>query len=232
MKLKGTCVMLAFLPCTFEAFTVGLLSMLFFKISFSFGLLLGFVLATVTTAVTVPAMLELQKKNLGTDQGISTLINAAASIDDVYAITWFSLILSSITSGSGENGDSTSPIWTIALAPIEVLAGIVLGCILGGILWICPSSELSNIKIRRMSLLLSFSSAALFGMDYLGYETVGPFAVLVLSFIAALRWNKQQQNSKTLMEEEILENEWKYFGLPILFCLIGYQLDLNQLIET
>uniref|UniRef100_A0AC34GXL1 Cation/H+ exchanger domain-containing protein n=1 Tax=Panagrolaimus sp. ES5 TaxID=591445 RepID=A0AC34GXL1_9BILA len=230
MKLKGSCVMLAFLPCTFEAFTVGILSMLFFKIKFSFGLLLGFILATVTTAVTVPAMLELQKKTYGLDQGIPTLINAAASIDDVYAITWFSLILSSITSGSGESDESSSStLWTIARAPIEVLAGSVLGCILGGILWIFPSSELSNLNIRRMSLLLSFSSAALFGMDYLGYDTVGPFAVLVLGFIAALRWNQQQENSKTLVEEEILKNEWKYFGLPLLFCLIGYQLDLNQL---
>uniref|UniRef100_A0A914QBH5 Cation/H+ exchanger domain-containing protein n=1 Tax=Panagrolaimus davidi TaxID=227884 RepID=A0A914QBH5_9BILA len=228
MKLKSACVMLAFLPCTFEAFTVGILSMLFFKIKFSFGLLLGFILATVTTAVTVPAMLELQNKGLGIDQGIPTLINAAASIDDVYAITWFSLILSSITSGSGKDEEQTSWFWTIARAPLEVLAGIILGCILGGILWIFPSPELSNIKIRRMSLLISFSSAVLFGMDYLGYETVGPFAVLVLGFIAAFQWNREQ-NSKTLDEEEILKNEWKYFGLPLLFCLIGYQLDFSQL---
>uniref|UniRef100_A0AC34F5E3 Cation/H+ exchanger domain-containing protein n=1 Tax=Panagrolaimus sp. ES5 TaxID=591445 RepID=A0AC34F5E3_9BILA len=173
-------------------------------------------------------MLELQTKTYGIDQGIPTLINAAASIDDVYAITWFSLILSSITSGAGKNDNNLSAkIWTIAQAPIEVFTGISMGCILGGILWIFPSPELKNIKIRRMTLLFSFSSAALFGMDYLGYKTVGPFAVLVLGFIAALYWSKEEK-SKILDEEEILKNEWKYFGLPLLFCLIGYQLDLHQ----
>uniref|UniRef100_A0A914XX20 Uncharacterized protein n=1 Tax=Panagrolaimus superbus TaxID=310955 RepID=A0A914XX20_9BILA len=122
-------------------------------------------------------MLDLQSKNLGSDQGIPTLINAAASIDDVYALTWVSLILSSITSGS--EGERSSWLWTVACALLEIIGGAVLGCILGGILWIFPSQELSYHKYRRMALLLSFSMATFFGMEFLGYETVGPFAILV-----------------------------------------------------
>uniref|UniRef100_A0A914QDD9 Cation/H+ exchanger domain-containing protein n=1 Tax=Panagrolaimus davidi TaxID=227884 RepID=A0A914QDD9_9BILA len=224
MELKGACVFLAFLPCTFEAFTVAIASWLIFKINFSFGLLLGFVLAAVSPAVIVPAMLELRTKRLGIDKGIPTLINAAASIDDVYAITWFSLILSSITSGSEDN---SSQIWTIIRAPLEVIGGIILGGILGVILWIFPDPKLTSIKLRRISLLLSLSFSALFGTEYLGLETVGPIAVLILGFTAAFQW-RQLSRLECLKEEKLLKNAWDYIGLPFLFCLIGYQLNLEQ----
>uniref|UniRef100_A0A914QKB6 Cation/H+ exchanger domain-containing protein n=1 Tax=Panagrolaimus davidi TaxID=227884 RepID=A0A914QKB6_9BILA len=170
-------------------------------------------------------MLELRTKRLGIDKGIPTLINAAASIDDVYAITWFSLILSSITSGSEDN---SSQIWTIIRAPLEVIGGVILGGILGVILWIFPDPKLTSIKLRRISLLLSLSFAALFGTEYLGLETVGPIAVLILGFTAALRW-RQLSRLECLKEEKLLKNAWDYIGLPFLFCLIGYQLNLEQL---
>uniref|UniRef100_A0AC34GZ28 Cation/H+ exchanger domain-containing protein n=1 Tax=Panagrolaimus sp. ES5 TaxID=591445 RepID=A0AC34GZ28_9BILA len=228
-KLKSACFMLAILPCTFEAFTVAILSMLLFNISFWFGLLLGFILGTVTTAVTVPAMLDLQAKNLGSEQGIPTLINAASSFDDVYALTWVSVLLSSIKLDSGDD-ENHSHLLTIVFALFEVIGGGILGCIMGKILCIFPSPELSNLKLRRMTLLLSFSMAAFFGMEFLRYEIAGPFAVLVQGFIAAYYWNQQKTNSEPLREEEeILKIGWKYFGLPLLFSLIGYQLDLNQL---
>jgi NhaP-type Na+/H+ or K+/H+ antiporter len=54
----------------------------------------SFTLAAVSPAVVVPGMLDLQERKLGTTQGIPTLVTAAASIDDVYAITLFSLALS------------------------------------------------------------------------------------------------------------------------------------------
>lgn len=53
----------------------------------------SFVLAAVSPAVVVPGMLDLQEKKLGVTEGIPTLVTAAASLDDVYAITVFSSLL-------------------------------------------------------------------------------------------------------------------------------------------
>ena len=52
-----------------------------------------FVLAAVTPAVVVPSMLNLADKGYGTDKGIPTLVIAAASVDDVLAITGFGVML-------------------------------------------------------------------------------------------------------------------------------------------
>lgn len=52
-----------------------------------------FVVAAVSPAVVVPTMLSLSDKGYGLDKGIPTLVIAAASIDDVLAITGFGVCL-------------------------------------------------------------------------------------------------------------------------------------------
>ena len=53
----------------------------------------SFVLAAVSPAVVVPAMLLLQKDGYGVEQGIPTLLMAAGSFDDILAITGFTTCL-------------------------------------------------------------------------------------------------------------------------------------------
>ena len=124
-------------------------------------------------------------------------------------------------------GSSGSQLLWIIKALGEVILGVALGSLLGVILWIFPDPKLPNLKLRRMALLISISFAVLFGMEYIRYDTMGPIAVLVLGFVAALRW-RDLSRLECLKEEKLLKNMWDYFGLPFLFALIGYQLDLEQ----
>ena len=55
--------------------------------------MLGFIIAAVSPAIIVPAMLSLMENGLGKKKNIPTLILAGASIDDVFAITIFSTFL-------------------------------------------------------------------------------------------------------------------------------------------
>lgn len=57
------------------------------------GLMLGFVLAAVSPAVVVPCLLQLQNEGYGVSKGIPTLVMAAASVDDVLAISGFTIFL-------------------------------------------------------------------------------------------------------------------------------------------
>ena len=90
---------LAFMPCLVETIFVGIAARIIFKhvVGYEFpwlwGFLLGFVLAAVSPAVVVPSLLELQDKCLGVAKGIPTLVIAAASVDDVLAISGFSILL-------------------------------------------------------------------------------------------------------------------------------------------
>lgn len=57
-----------------------------------------FVLGAVSPAVVVPSLLSLKEKGYGEDKGISTLVIAASSIDDIAAISCFGVVLGSIFS--------------------------------------------------------------------------------------------------------------------------------------
>ena len=59
-----------------------------------------FVIAAVSPAVVVPSLLGLSERGYGLDKGIPTLVIAAASVDDVLAITGFGVLLG-ITFSSG-----------------------------------------------------------------------------------------------------------------------------------
>jgi hypothetical protein len=62
----------------------------------------SFVLGAVSPAVVVPSLLGLQEKGYGEDKGISTLVIAASSIDDIVAISGFGVVLGLIFS-KGKN---------------------------------------------------------------------------------------------------------------------------------
>lgn len=52
-----------------------------------------FVISAVSPAVVVPSLLSLSERGYGIDKGIPTLVIAAASLDDVLAITGFGVLL-------------------------------------------------------------------------------------------------------------------------------------------
>ena len=78
-----------------------------------------FVLAAVSPAVVVPCLLSLSERGYGLNKGIPTLVIAAASIDDVLAISAFSICMGIAFSGQpplhnmiavGEDNSSLSPV--------------------------------------------------------------------------------------------------------------------------
>lgn len=51
-------------------------------------------ISAVSPAVVVPSLLSLQERGFGINKGIPTLVIAAASVDDILAITGFTIMLS------------------------------------------------------------------------------------------------------------------------------------------
>lgn len=60
-----------------------------------------FIIAAVSPAVVVPSLLSLSERGYGLDKGVPTLVIAAASLDDVLAITGFGVLLG-ITFSKGQ----------------------------------------------------------------------------------------------------------------------------------
>ncbi len=93
---------LAFSPCLAETLTVAVASHFILNFPWLWGLILGFLMSAVSPAVVVPCLLQLQEKGYGVSKGIPTLVIAAASVDDVLAISGFTILLG-ITFKPGED---------------------------------------------------------------------------------------------------------------------------------
>ena len=123
--------------------------------------MLGFALAAVSPAVVVSCLLSLQDRGYGVvkvirgrqrrvskqlsihPQGIPSLVIAAASMDDVLAISCFTIILG-ITFTAGD----TSLVMLLLHAPLEILVAVVFGLFWGGLVTYLPSQPSPSAGVR------------------------------------------------------------------------------------
>lgn len=124
-QIGPTALAMSIIPGLLEGLTVMLGASLIFGWPWIEGGLLGFVLAAVSPAVIVPAMLKLQSEGYGQKRGVPTVILASASIDDVVAITIFSSFLG-LYLGTGK-----SLLSALLWMPVGILLGILLGAVVG-----------------------------------------------------------------------------------------------------
>ncbi|XP_069956919.1 sodium/hydrogen exchanger 9B2-like isoform X1 [Cherax quadricarinatus] len=214
-KLSCTVLRLAFLPCLVETVTMGIASAFFLDLPWSWSLMLGFVVAAVSPAVVVPSLLRLSEEGYGVDQGIPTLVIAAASIDDVLAITGFSIMLG-LTFAKG------ALIWTILEGPTGMVLGILCGIVFAILCWYLPYKEKTNRSTYKFVIIFSLSALAIFGSHRAELESSGPILVLTLAFVAGLGWRKLGTE-----DPEVCANYrfmWEIFQ-PILFASIGSEID-------
>lgn len=91
---KGlTVVLLTLIPQNAEAIVAAVASRYIFDMPWMLCFAQGYTLGAVSPAILVPSCMILQNADYGTIKGIPTTLIAAASFDDIIAISVFSLFL-------------------------------------------------------------------------------------------------------------------------------------------
>jgi len=211
-KVGRTALAMAVIPCLFE----GTVLLLLLHYGWGFDLpvagLTGFMLAAVSPAVVVPSMLDLAEKGYGKKNEVPTLVLAGASVDDVLAITLFSVSL----------GMALDPgvSWVRGLLdlPLALLLGVIPGLLVGWILITVFRKNHHRLRATEQTLLLLTAALLLVEIGdllqsaaLLGVMTVG---FLLLEYAPPI--------AKELSIK--LQNIW-IFAEIILFVLIGMQVD-------
>lgn len=130
LQMGITPLKLACIPCISEAMAAAGMACWVLNFSFWFGASLGFVLGAVSPALVVLSLLDLESRGYGVKKGIPSLIIAAASMDDVLAISAFALTSSLAFAELGLGGGSDHT-WTIMKAPVQLIGGCLIGFFLG-----------------------------------------------------------------------------------------------------
>lgn len=130
-------VLMSFVPALFEITSTIVFAPVLLNITYMEAALLGAVIASASPAVIVPRMIKLMDEGYGTDKRIPQMILAGDSVDDVFNIVIFTMLLSFHTTGS------TSTL-QLASVPISIVLGVIIGIVSGLIL----SLVFSKIHMR------------------------------------------------------------------------------------
>lgn len=220
-KVGRPAIAMSFVPGLLEGFAILYASMIFFDFTFIQGGILGFIIAAVSPAVIVPSMLDLIEKNAGKIKSIPTLILAGASIDDVFAITMFSMFLGMY---SGDKINIGAKIFSI---PLSIILGIIAGLIIGIIL----IKIFKRYRIRdtkKMLYILSFAIllTAFEEIVKSKIQIAGLLGVMAIGFIIFERLPEVGARMASKFDKL-----W-VFAEIILFVLVGAQVNVALALDA
>ena len=220
-KIGITALKMSCIPGLIEGLFIAAASMYFLGFTFSQGGMLGFIIAAVSPAVVVPAMLELTENNLGTKKGIPALILAGASIDDVFAITIFTAFLGLY---SGSNINIGMQLLNI---PVSIISGIIAGVIIGFVLMgIFNRYHIRDTK--KVLLVLGFSILLnqLEAILRTKLQIASLLGVMAIGFIIA----EKSSNIGERLSDKF--NKIWILAEVLLFVLVGALVDVNVALKA
>ncbi len=211
----GRVAMLACIPAACELAAITLVAPHILPLTYMEAAILGTVLAAVSPAVVVPAMIKLMDHGRGANKGIPAMIMASASIDDVFVIVAHSIALS-LYLGSATN----NPLLQVATIPVSLAAGVIAGLLIGvGIYKIC---DRFNPRATKRVLILIASATLLIRLQYL-LDDIFPLSGLVATMaVGFILLEKREQMAHELSAK--LAKVW-VFAEIILFSLVGAQVN-------
>ncbi|CAL4147907.1 unnamed protein product [Meganyctiphanes norvegica] len=215
---------LAFTPCLVETTVIACVTHYLLNFPWLWGFMVGFIIAAVSPAVVVPCLLTLSERGYGIDKGIPTLVIAAASIDDVLAISGFGVML-----GIAFSADSL--VWQIVQGPIEVAMGLLYGGVIGAISWVLPYRKEADLSKQRFLFLFAAGLVAVFGSKKIHFSGAGALGCLAIAFVAGVGWRKQGLTGEAAQVPVYFATMWKFF-CPLLFGLIGTEIKISELEMT
>lgn len=188
------CSMLGFGSTTVEVIVITLATHFFFQVPIFIAIAFAFILAATSPAITVPTMIRLQKEERGTDKGIPTVILAGATIDNLYCITVFYIVLATVLTASN-NGQLS---YTIPRVLVEVLLAGIFGLLAGLALRSLPQRDSGFLHFSRATMTIFMSLALFYGTRAIQCFIAGPVIVFLMCIVATMRW--KYDNPKRVRE--------------------------------
>lgn len=216
-KIGRPAVMMCFVPASFELLGMLLLAPKVLGITVLEAAVMGAVLAAVSPAVVVPRMVRLMEEGYGTDKGISQLILAGASVDDVYVIVLFSTFTSLIQGGGVS-------VMEFANIPVSIAAGVVIGWILGWLL----SKYFEKVHVRdtiKVLVILSVSFLLVAAEDAL--KTPVTFSALIAIMFIGIGLQKYREPVARRLSAKY--NKLWVAAEVFLFVLVGATVNIGYL---
>ncbi len=214
-KVGRSAILMSFVPALCEIACVVIIAPLIFDVTTMEAALIGSVLAAVSPAVIVPAMLNLMNREKGTKKGIPQMIMAAGSLDDIFVVVLFAAFLTL-------DPQNISSLDSYINIPISLVTGMLMGVSCGYIL----NKIFKIIRIRSViKLVLVLSISILFlSVEEALKDIVAISGLLAVMSMGVTLLSLSEHSAKELSSQ--LSRVWVLAEI-VLFVLVGSVVDIN-----
>ena len=220
-RVGGRVLLLAVVPAVVESVVIMVLGPPLLGLSLLESAILGSILAAVSPAVVVPLMIRFMEQGKGAEKGIPTIVLAAASLDDVFVIIVYSVLIGIYT------GSSANIAWQLAGIPISILTGTVAGLVIGAILfWLFR--RFNPRATKRVLVLLALS--VLLVRAELVMQSWVPFAALLA--VMAMGFIILEKDEHMAHEISAKLGKIWVFAEIVLFTMVGAEVNLQIALEA
>ena len=225
-KVGRPAIMMSFVPASFEIIGYLLFAPAILGITRVEAAVMGSVLAAVSPAVVVPRMVQLMETKYGTEKAIPQMIMAGASCDDIFVIVLFTTFLGMAQGGSAD-------IKAFANIPVSIILGIILGAIVGYLLYLFFETAYAKKHYVRNSMkviiVLGFSFLLIAIEGWLEGKIAVSGLLAVVSMACVLKMKCTAFVSRRLSEK--FGKLWLAAEV-ILFVLVGAAVDIRYTLEA
>ncbi len=208
-------ILLGFIPATLEIGGAMLLASMVFGLPLLEAALLGAALAAVSPAIVIPAMLRLMDSGRGRDKGIPQMIMAGATVDNIFVVIVFTVLLSTATGGTWQ----PQMLFNI---PLSIMSGLAVGVAVGlTIAFIFKKFHLRDTVKVILVLGLSF---LIVGAENLINRRL-PFSAILAVVALAVTLSERNENLTQRLSGKF-GKLWVGAEL-ILFVMVGALVDLR-----
>ncbi len=212
---------LSVIPLLLEGTVVMVLAVLLFGFDFIQGGMLGFIVAAVSPAVIVPAMLRLMRDNIGMKKRIPVLVLSSASVDDVIAITIFSAFLSVYFS------QTLNIVAYVYRIPLSISLGVLLGVGVGYVF--VRFFKRYHVRDTKKILILIAAGILMVSLTEVIADYVMVASLLGVMTLGIMIREKNMTLGKRLSIK--LDKVWVFAEL-FLFVLVGASLNVSVALEA
>jgi NhaP-type Na+/H+ or K+/H+ antiporter len=209
-------LLLSCAPAVMEGLAVTALGPSLLGLTYLQSAILGTVLSAVSPAVVVPLMIRFMERRMGAEKGIPTLILAASSIDDVFVIVIYSVLIGFYT------GQKVNLAWKLAGIPLSIVTGVLVGLAVGAF-FVRLFGHFDPRATKRVLLVLGVS-ILLVHLEHVFEDTVPFAALLAVMAIGFMILEKREHMAHEISAK--LGKIW-VFAEIILFTMVGAQVNVH-----
>jgi len=209
-------LMLSAVPAICEGAVIALLGPYFLHISYLESAILGAILSAVSPAVVVPLMINFIDRRMGTRKGIPTLMLAGSSVDDVFVIVIFSILLGMYA------GTHTNILLKLIEVPESIILGIGVGALSGYILY--HVFERYKLRATKMTIVIVAVSVLLTWLEEELKTKIAMSALLGVMTVGFILLEKAEIRAHKISQK--LSKVW-IFAEILLFVLVGAEVNIK-----